>query len=70
VPRGAPGLPRQEAPEKFCFVIGVVPRFGEALRFRRTPNLLAKTLASKIKFPCVVWFSAPETGGSLGGSGK
>jgi hypothetical protein len=31
-------------PEKFCFVIGVIPRFSEAFRFRRTPNQLAKTL--------------------------
>src|SRR5207249_1120452 len=56
--RGDPGLPRQEAvtylPEKFCFVVGVVPRFSEGFRFRRSPNRLAKNLASKNKLPCVV----------------
>jgi hypothetical protein len=42
-------------PEKFLFVLGVVPRFTEAFRFRRrTAKGLAKRLAGKINLPCLV----------------
>jgi hypothetical protein len=42
-------------PEKFLFVLGVVPRFTEAFRFRsRTSQGLAKRVASKINLPCLV----------------
>jgi len=42
-------------PEKFLFVLGVVPRFTEVFGFRsRTSQGLAKRLASKINLPCLV----------------
>ena len=42
-------------PERFLFVLGVVPRFREAFRFRlRTSQGLAKRLASKMNLPCIV----------------
>jgi hypothetical protein len=42
-------------PERFFFVLGVVPRFADVFRFRsRTSRGLAKRLASRMNLPCLV----------------